>query len=97
MLTKSYPLFANLTDMIIASQPRQINNMTHEVTTVDGMDRVQINTQLHYINVEMDKLKEKQIALLQMRDAIDYECERREAAEAGYNLFDEMFEAGLTD
>ena len=77
--------------MIIADQTRTINGMDHTVTTVDGMDRVQINNRLHYINIEMDKLKQTQMALLQMRDAIDYECERREAKDAGDNLFDEMF------
>jgi len=29
--------------MIIADQTRTINGMDHTVTTVDGMDRVQIN------------------------------------------------------
>ncbi|AOV60194.1 hypothetical protein S820908_047 [Synechococcus phage S-CAM9] len=77
--------------MIIADETRTINGMDHTVTTVDGMDRVQINNRLHYINVEMDKLKQTQMALLQMRDAIDYECERREEEESGKDLFTEMF------
>ena len=82
---------ATQTQMTVTLQPRKINNMVHDVPTVDGMDRVQINNRLHYISVEMDKLKQTQMALLQMRDAIDYECDRREAKDAGDNLFDEMF------
>ena len=70
---------------------RIINGMEHTVTAVDGMDRVQINPRLHYLNVEMDKLKAKQARLLTMRDMIDRECEMRERAENADNLFDEMF------
>jgi len=90
--TKSYPLFSNLTKMIISSESRTINNMDHKVITADGLDRVQINNQLHYLNVEMDKLKAKQSVLLAARDAIDYECERMEIGNDCDNLFEQMFE-----
>lgn len=62
---------------------------TGKYTTVDGLDRVAINNRLHYLNVEMDKLKAKQAELLAMRDMIDYECERMRFAETP--LFEEMF------
>ena len=42
---------------IIADKSVLINGMIHTVTAVDGLDRVDINNQLHYLNVEMDKLK----------------------------------------
>ncbi len=70
---------------------RIINGMAHTVTTADGLDRCQINTRLHYLNVEMDKLKAKQARLIACRDALDLECERMERAESANNLFDEMF------
>ena len=70
---------------------RIINGMEHTVTTADGLDRCQINTRLHYLNVEMDKLKAKQARLIACRDAIDHECEMQERAENANNLFDEMF------
>ncbi len=70
---------------------RIINGMEHKVTAVDGLDRCQINTRLHYLNVEMDKLKAKQARLVAMRDMIDRECEMRERAESADDLFAEMF------
>ena len=71
-----------------------INNMNHTVTAVNGLDRIGINTRLHYINVEMDKLKQKQIELVSMRDELDRICEMREAEESADdcdNLFEQMF------
>ena len=68
--------------------------MIHTVIAVNGLDRVDINNKLHYLNVEMDKLRAKQIELVSMRDAIDYECERMEASESADdcdNLFEQMF------
>ena len=55
--------------------------------TVNGMDRCQINTRLHYINVEMDKLKAKQSALIAARNELDRDIEMQEIGD----LFDEMF------
>ena len=59
------------------------------VVGVDGLDRVDINNKLHYLNVEMDKLRQKQESLLQMRNSY-FECERREMQDKN-NLFEEMF------
>jgi len=73
--------------MQLSRSPRIINGATYDLLTVDGMDRCQINTRLHYLNVEMDKLKAKQATLLQMRDMMDYELEREELGD----LYDQMF------
>ena len=73
--------------MTVKMEPRIINGNTYDMPTVDGMDRCQINTRLHYINVEMDKLKAKQASLIAMRDQLDRHAELQESD----NLFDEMF------
>ena len=75
----------------ISDKKVTINGMIHTVTAVDGLDRIDINTKLHYINVEMNKLKLEQSKLVSMRDMIDYEGERKELANDCDNLFDEMF------
>lgn len=72
---------------IISDKTITINNMQHTVTAVDGMDRVEINNKLHEIGDQILKLKMQQDALVQMRNMIDWECERREIGD----LFDEMF------
>ena len=62
--------------------------------TVDDMDRCQINNELHYLNVEIDKLRAKQQALVSMRDQLDRHAEMTEWEERAKNadsLFDEMF------
>ena len=84
------PLYSNTME-INRNAIRIINGMEHKVTTADALDRCQINTRLHYLNVEMDKLKAKQARLIACRDAIDRECERMEQAENCDNLFEEMF------
>ena len=76
---------------IISDKKVTINGMVHTVTAVNGMDRVDINNALHNLNVEMDKLRARQSELVSMRDAIDYECERREQADNCDNLFEQMF------
>ena len=73
--------------MTVQLQPRIINGTSYDMPTVGGMDRCQINTRLHYINVEMDKLKMKQASLIAMRDQLDRHAELQESD----NLFDEMF------
>lgn len=73
--------------MTVINQPRIINNTEYPVPTVDGFDRVQINTRLHYLNVEIDKLKAKQAVLIEMRDQLDRHAEMQEMG----NLFDQMF------
>ena len=65
--------------------------MMHTVFAVDGLDTVDINNQLHHLNVEMDKLKAKQSELIQMREMIDHQCEMLERAESADDLFNEMF------
>ena len=76
---------------IISDKKVNINGMIHTVTAVDGLDRVDINNQLHHLNVEMDKLKAKQSVLIQMREMIDHQCEMLERAESADDLFNEMF------
>jgi hypothetical protein len=73
--------------MTVTYQPRKINNTMYDMPTVDGLDRCEINTKLHYLNVEMDKLKAQQSALIAMRDQLDRHAEMQEMN----NLFDEMF------
>jgi hypothetical protein len=76
-----------VTTMTVKMQPRKINNTVYDMPTVDGLDRCEINTKLHYLNVEMDKLKAQQSALIAMRDQLDRHAEMQEMD----NLFDEMF------
>lgn len=83
---------------IISDKKVTINGMTHTVTAVDGLDRVDINNKLHDLNEEISKLQTQMIGLrevqsmyVEMRDMIDLECERRERSEEVENLFDEMF------
>ena len=83
--TKTYPLFSEL--MTVTMQPRKINNTEYDMPTVDGMDRTEINTKLHYLNVEMDKLKAKQAALIDARNQLDRHNDMQEMD----NLFDDMF------
>ena len=73
--------------MTVTYQPRKINNTMYDMSTVGGLDRCEINTNLHYLNVEMDKLKAQQSALIAMRDQLDRHAEMQEMN----NLFDEMF------
>ena len=73
--------------MTVKMEPRIINGNTYDMPTVGGMDRCQINTRLHYINVEMDKLKIKQAALIDALNQLDRHAELQESD----NLFDEMF------
>jgi len=63
------------------------------VMTVDGMDRVEINNKLHDLNVQMDKLRAKQIALIEMRNAMDRKLEMDEMGD----LFDQMFDEFYAD
>ena len=72
---------------MVNTQPRIINGISYDMPTVDGYDRCQINTRLHYLNVEIDKLRAKQAALIEMRNELDRHNEMQEMG----NLFDEMF------
>ena len=73
--------------MTVIHQRRIINGTEYPTPTVDGMDRVQINNRLHYINVEIDKLRATQTALIEMRNQLDRHNEMLEMGD----LFDEMF------
>lgn len=73
--------------MTVINQPRIINGKVYMMPTVDDYDRCQINTRLHYLNVEIDKLKAKQSALIDMRNQLDRHAEMQEMGD----LFDEMF------
>ncbi len=73
--------------MTVIMQPRIINGTSYDMPTVNGMDRCQINTRLHYINEELNKIKMKQAALVAARDELDRHAELQESE----NLFDEMF------
>ena len=85
--------------MQVKSSIRIINDRPQNVLTVDGLDRCQINTRLHYLNVQMDKLKAKQAHLIESRDAMDRKIDEMKIAvdkywdleKSGDNLFDEMF------
>ena len=73
--------------MTVEMQPRTINGISYDMPTVNGMDRCQINTRLHYINEELSKVKAKQAALIAARDELDRHAEIQESGD----LFDEMF------
>ena len=73
--------------MTVEMQPRIINGTSYDMPTVNGMDRCQINTRLHYINEELFKVKAKQAALIAARDELDRHAEIQESGD----LFDEMF------
>lgn len=62
--------------------------MEHMVTTVDGLDRVEINNKLHYLGDQLMKLKMEQDHLIQMRNMIDRQNELNEMDD----LFQEMFD-----
>ena len=76
--------------MTVIYQPRKINNTMHDMPTVNGMDRCEINTKLHYLNVEMDKLKVKQAALIDARDQLDRHAEIQESGDYALDLFDQI-------
>jgi len=73
--------------MTVIHQPRKINNTMYDMPTVDGLDRCEINTKLHYLNVEMDKLKLQQSALISMRDQLDRHAEMQQIDDLAQQLF----------
>ena len=73
--------------MIVSERQETINGMQHTVTTVDGLNRVEINNKLHDIGDQILKLKMQQDALIQMRNMSDRKCEMREMND----LFSELF------
>lgn len=73
--------------MTVIKLPRIINGTSYDTPTVDGMDRCQINTRLHYLNVEMDKLKAKQAALIAARDELDRHVMMQEIDDLAAEMF----------
>jgi hypothetical protein len=73
--------------MKVSEKPQIISGMEHMVTTVDGLDRVEINNKLHHLGDQLMKLKMEQNHLIQMRNMIDRQNELSEMND----LFDEMF------
>jgi len=72
---------------VIADRTTISQGMPITVTTVDGLDRIEINNRLHHLGDQILKLKMQQDELMQMRHMIDSENDRREAND----LFDELF------
>jgi hypothetical protein len=72
---------------IISERTTMSQGMPITVTTVNGMDRIEINNKLHDIGDQLLKLKMQQNALIEMRNRIDRQNEMREMGD----LFDEMF------
>lgn len=55
----------------ITDQPTIINGIVHQVTAVNGMDRVMINNRLHDLGDQILKLRMQQDELVKMRNMID--------------------------
>ena len=72
---------------IISERTTMSQGMPITVTTVNGMDRIEINNKLHEIGDQLLKLKMQQAALIEMRNQIDRQNEMIEMGD----LFDEMF------
>ena len=74
---------------VISERTMMSQGMPITVTTVNGMDRIEINNKLHKLGDQLMKLKTQQQALVEMRDAMDRHHEMQEMGD----LFDEMFGA----
>jgi hypothetical protein len=72
---------------IISERTTMSQGMPITVTTVNGMDRIEINNKLHEIGDQLLKLKMQQAALVEMRNQIDRQNEMIEMGD----LFDEIF------
>ena len=62
----------------ITDQPVIINGTEHQVTAVNGMDRVLINNRLHDLGEQILKLRMQQDELAQMRNVLDHHVESKE-------------------
>ncbi len=71
----------------ISERTTMSQGMPITVTTVNGMDRIEINNKLHEIGDQLLKLKMQQAALIEMRNQIDRQNEMLEMDD----LFDELF------
>jgi hypothetical protein len=63
---------------IITDQPVIINGTEHQVTAVNGMDRVIINNKLHDLGEQILKLRMQQDELAQMRNVLDHHINSKE-------------------
>ena len=63
---------------IITDQPIIINGTEHQVTAVNGMDRVVINNKLHDLGEQILKLRMQQDELAQMRNVLDHHIKSKE-------------------
>jgi hypothetical protein len=72
---------------IISERTTMSQGMPITVTTVNGMDRIEINNKLNKLGDQLLKLKMQQAALIEMRNQID---RQNEIIEMG-DLFDELF------
>jgi hypothetical protein len=62
----------------ITDQPAIINGTEHQVTAVNGMDRVLINNKLHDLGEQILKLRMQQDELAQMRNVLDHHIKSKE-------------------
>ena len=62
----------------ITDQPAIINGLEHQVTAVNGMDRVLINNKLHDLGEQILKLRMQQDELAMMRNVLDHHIESKE-------------------
>ena len=62
----------------ITDQPVIINGTEHQVTAVNGMDRVVINNKLHDLGEQILKLRMQQDELAQMRNVLDHHIKSKE-------------------
>ena len=62
----------------ITDQPAIINGTEHQVTAVNGMDRVLINNKLHDLGEQILKLRMQQDELAMMRNALDHHIDSKE-------------------
>ena len=72
---------------IIAERTTMSQGMPITVTTVNGMDRIEINNKLHEIGDQLLKLKMEQQRYLEMRNQIDRQIEMRQIDD----LYDLLF------
>jgi hypothetical protein len=81
-MLRGFPMTHTIAERTTISQGMPIT-----VTTVNGMDRIEINNKLHEIGDQLLKLKMQQQYYVEMRNVIDRQNEMLEMGD----LFDELF------
>jgi hypothetical protein len=81
-MLRGFPMTHTIAERTTISQGMPIT-----VTTVNGLDRIEINNKLHDIGDQLLKLKMQQNVLVEMRNQIDRQNEMREMGD----LFAELF------